>query len=235
MKKKNIQYKGFSLIEMLLTMVIIMIVMLLVGTTLTTISKVSVTTTNKNLARSDINYMMDILSRTISNAGVEDIYLFDHDGRSIEENPVNGQLRIISSVPTGYDEGERIVDDGVPGNEIQVKIYGYDYWTCIGYFEDPTSNYGYVVKTTYKDDTIELDDNHSLCFTPTATLELLHSYSINTSSFTIEPFNVGQDLNSQYIVEVEVEPLLWPIAESYPINREIMRQAIMSTEALMMY
>ena len=72
------KYIGFSFIELLLTMMILGVIMLLVSTTLNTVIRASNTANSKNLARSDINYVMDIYNRLLTNAELTDIYLFNN-------------------------------------------------------------------------------------------------------------------------------------------------------------
>lgn len=228
--RKNIQkYNGFSFIELLLTLMILMVVMLLVASTLTTISRVSVTTSNKNLARNDINYIMDTFKRNISNANIQDIYLYDSSGTTVEF--VGGQISLFNS--TGGSQYSAQKGLGDYGNEIQVKLYGYDYWVCLGYFED-SLGYGYLVRTYNRED--NLRDDHSLCFNQDSVLTLLHSYSINIDDFNIQYVDIGEEnINSMFIINATAEPLMWPVSDTFPVNKYVSRQIVVSTEALTVY
>lgn len=226
--RKNIQkYNGFSFIELLLTLMILMVVMLLVATTLTTISRVSVTTSNKNLARNDINYIMDTFNRTISNANIQDINLYDSSGTTVEF--VGGQISLIGR--TGGSQYENKKGLGDYGNEIQVKLYGYDYWVCLGFFKD--GNYGYIFRTYNRED--DLREDPSQCFNEGAVLTLLHSYSINIDDFNIQYVDVGENINSMFIINATAEPLRWPVSDTFPVNKYVSRQIVVSTEALTVY
>ncbi len=227
--RKNIQkYKGFSFIELLLTLMILMVVMLLVATTLTTISRVSVTTSNKNLARNDINYIMDTFQRTISNANIDEIYLFDSSQSTVEF--VSGQISLNDSTNGGQYEVEQAL--GEYGNEIQVKLYGYDYWVCLGFFRD-VNNYGYLFRTYNRKD--NLREDHSKCFDEDAVITLLHSYSINIDEFDIQYVDMGESINSMFLINATVEPLMWPVSDTFPVNKYVSRQSVISTEALTVY
>ena len=70
MKKENIQnkiYEGFSLVEMLLTMIIIGFVFLLVSTVLSTLIKVSTISTAKTTVRSESEFILELIRRNVRN------------------------------------------------------------------------------------------------------------------------------------------------------------------------
>jgi type II secretory pathway pseudopilin PulG len=231
MRKQKEKYIGFSFIELLLTLMILMVIMLLVASTLTTISRVSVTTSNKNLARNDVNYIMDSFRRAVSNADIQNIQVYD----SSESRVINqdGQMVILESPIHGNQYQYQTGVDKI-ANEIQVKLYGYDYWMCLGYFRDAQNDvYGYIVKTVNRDD--DLSSDPSLCFDNTAILTFLHSYSVNIKDFKIIPVDMGDDLNKTFLINATVEPLLWPVSDTFPVTKDISRQAVVSTGALTVY
>ena len=58
-------YDGFSLVEMLITTVILGFIMLISAIVLTTLIRVSTTSTNKARVRTDSEYVLELLKRTI--------------------------------------------------------------------------------------------------------------------------------------------------------------------------
>lgn len=243
MRKDIKMYKGFSLIEMLLTIVILTVVMLLVASTLNTVIKVSNTANSKNLARSDVNYIMDQYSRLISNSDLDDIYLYNSANYNPNADTYSSSIRylgvdangvpVIKTQPDGdldlYGIADRPVD-GAVGTEIHVRLYGYPLWTCLGYFRDELNNYGYIVKTTKAD----LSD-HSTCFEEGAIINILHSFSVDATDFSIRYVDIGDDKNSMFIINAGLTPLYWPVSDAFPVTKEVNRQIVISTESLTWY
>ena len=62
-RRKN--YEAFSLVEMLITTVLLGFIMLISALVLTTLIKVSTTSTNKARVRTDSEYVLELLKRTI--------------------------------------------------------------------------------------------------------------------------------------------------------------------------
>jgi len=255
MRKDIKQYEGFSLIEMLFTIVILSIVMLLVATTLNTVIKTSQTANSKNQARSDVNYIMNTYERLITNSDLEDIKMYNSLGVRKFGFDESGIPTIVStSLGDVYTNPNKTLPTLTSGNEIHVRLYGTDYWTCIGYFRDgwdsnytlPSSSpikYGYIVKAIMKD----LGDatEHANCFNQDATITLLHSYSNNimvknpTGYDEPLPFDMRyikvDENNSMFTIRVSVEPLWWPIKGTYLKQRWVTRQLAVSTKALTRY
>lgn len=238
MRKEIKKYNGFSLIEMLLTIMILSVVMLIVATTLNTVIKASNTANSKNLARSDINYIMDLYSRLISNSELDDIYLFNSSSKR-EFRLANGLPSIYTPNPSSISsiyQDDTLVDQE-KGNEIHVRLYGYSSWTCLGYFEsntgicnDSNGKCGYIVKATSPDLT-----EHSTCFDNDAIITVLHSFAVNTSDFNIQYVDIGDEKNSMFIINAQLTPLYWPVSDTFPITRDVSRQIVISTEALTWY
>jgi len=246
MRKEIKQYEGFSLVEMLFTIVILSVVMLLVATTLNTVIRTSQTANSKNQARSDVNYIMNTYERLITNSDLEDIKMykssqyrkFGFDGNGI---PV---IITLPTLPPGYYDTSLIPTiDPIEGNEIHVRLYGTDYWTCIGYFLDETypTKYGYIVKANLKDEGDTT--NHSSCFAEANNITLLHTYSNNimvvnrpgyTTIFNMTYIPVDEN-NSMFNIRVSVEPLWWPLKGTYLKQSWVTRELAVSTKALTRY
>lgn len=243
MRKDIKKYNGFSLIEMLLTIMILSVVMLLVASTLNTVIKVSNTANSKNLARSDINYIMDQYSRLISNSDLDDIYLYNSANYDSNAGTYNQSVRYLgvdaNGIPVIKPGGGENLDlyeatnrpiDGAVGTEIHVRLYGYPLWTCLGYFRDEANKYGYIVKTTRAD-----LSNHADCFGKDAIINILHSFSVDATNFSIRYVDIGDNKNSMFIINAGLTPLYWPVSDSFPVTKEVNRQIVISTESLTWY
>jgi prepilin-type N-terminal cleavage/methylation domain-containing protein len=229
MRKKCKQYEGFSLVEMLLTIAILAIVTLLVATTLTTLIKVSLISNNKNQARNDVNFIMELMNRSLGNTNVSDVMLYNSNGVR-EFNRVN--QKVVDSLPLGNTYQNPTLLEGVSSNEIHVRSYGYNVWSCIGYFLDEDGQ-GYLLKTSV----YEMDD-HSECFSSDredAYVTVLHNYEVDVKDFSIEYLVIGDDADNMFVVDTVVEPKNWPVGFNVPVNREITRQITVSSQGLTWY
>jgi prepilin-type N-terminal cleavage/methylation domain-containing protein len=232
LKKK---YKGFSLVEMLITIAILGVITLLVATTLTTLIKVSVVSNVKNQARNDVNFIMELMQRSLGNSNVGDITLYD--SKAVRTFDRENMIVKTEDVGIGnvYD-AEEIVET-IPSNEIHVRSYGYNVWTCIGFFldsnvpEDPEeTRYGYLLKTNR----YELDD-HSECFDENAVVMVLHNIDVKVEDFSVAYLVVGDDGDNMFIISTTVFPSSWPTGFSAPVNKEITRQITVSSQGLTWY
>jgi prepilin-type N-terminal cleavage/methylation domain-containing protein len=70
------KYQAFSLVEMLLTIVIIGMVMLISSVTLTTLIKVSTVASNKIRARNESEFVLELVRRTVRNSDPSDVLIF---------------------------------------------------------------------------------------------------------------------------------------------------------------
>lgn len=226
LKKK---YEGFSLVEMLLTIAILGIITLLVATTLTTLIKVSIVSNNKNQARNDINFVMELMNRSLGNSNVGDITLYNSNAVRI----FNRETQMVeNSAPLGDTYQTPTLLEGIQSNEIHVRSYGYNVWSCIGYFLDGNGQ-GYIVKTSNYNMT-----DHSECFNsdrPDAYVNVLHNYQVDVKEFSIEYLVIGDDADNMFVVNAVVQPLNWPSGFSVPINKDITRQITVSTQGLTWY
>lgn len=231
----NKKYKGFSLVEMLLTIGILGIVTLLVASTLTTLIKVSIVSNAKNQARNDINFMMELMNRSLGNSNVGDISLY----QSQDIRFFNKETMSIETVDAGVGEvyNNPSLVEGIEANEMHVRSYGYNVWTCIGFFldsqvpEDPEDpRYGYLVKTNVYE-----MNSHADCFAEDAAVAVLHNEDVLVSDFSVEYLVIGDDGDNMFIISSTVLPGTWPTGFDMPVNREITRQITVSSQGLTWY
>lgn len=257
MIKRLKKYKGFSLVEMLFTMLLLTTIMLMVASTLNTVIKVSQTTNSKNQARADMTYIMDYIERVFANTELSDIYVFNSGGiRSISVDEVSEPEVVtdpgfpdLSIVYNADAKVENIEAGNEPEviNEVHVKLYGYSDWTCIGFFKDEIQGvnpdgtpreYGYLVRAVHEPDPpaeVEGEFAHEECFGDGATIVPLHSFMVDVSDFSIEYIKFTDDKNSMFIVNATVEPLFWPMQNTSVFTKKVTRQSVISTQALTWY
>lgn len=219
------KYDGYSLVEMLITIVIIGVVMLIASVTLTTLIKISTVSSNKTRARAESEFVLELVRRTVRNSNPSDVYIYN------------------SSSSRKYDPDSNIVVDELganlpaiygtaltTGNEIHFRPYGYESWVCIAFYTstlDP--EIGYIVKTTAAD----LTGQHQNCFAQdyTGYIIPLNSNVVDVDNFQIA-YTELDDLNYMIRFDIDVKPTEWYLGLGAPVKREIHRQAVVSTEGI---
>ena len=221
LKKK---YSGVSLVEMLLTMIILTIVMILVGVTLNTMIRASIMSNGRTTARQESEFMLELMRKTIRNSNSEEVLVYTVSGRTY--NPTT--LRTQDSNLSGYD-GVTPVDGS--GTEIHFRPIGYDKWVCVGYFPDSTdSSKGYVLKSIRQDllTPSECFNGQSSQFV--ANTLVLNSEDIDVNQLSIRYFNT-YDSNYLITIDLAVEPTKW-VPGSNNISPVFFQQTVVSTQKL---
>lgn len=227
-KKLLKKYEAYSLVEMLITIVIIGIVMLIASVTLTTLIKISTVSSNKTRVRTESEFVLELVRRTVRNSNPSDVYIYNSS--SVRKyNPddnivVDGMGANLSSV-YGTTLGENQV-----GNEIHFRPYGYESWVCIAFFSstlDPEM--GYIIKTTAED----LTGQHQNCFDDeyTGYMIPLNSDIVDMDSFEIA-YTVLDDSNYMIRFDIDAQPTEWYLSFGAPVRKEVHRQAVVSTEGI---
>lgn len=219
-------YEGFSLVEMLITITILGFVMVLTATTLTTLIKVSTAGELKSTTRNDVNFVLEFSKRALSNSNLEDIHLYDSYDERRYDFVANDFVDVVD-VSGVYASS---LGDGVIGNEVHVRVYGYDRWSCIGRFRDVDDpNKSYVVKTSVN----ELSD-HSSCFDGSNYPIIMTSEVVNVDTFDIKKNLIG-DGNTMFTVDMVGEPTSWPVGSGLPVSRSVSKQITVMTQGLTWY
>lgn len=222
MKKR---YKGISLIEMLLTLVIITVVILLVSVVLTTLIRVSAVSNARTTARQESEFVLEVVRRNIRNSHNEDIVVYNVANRKFNET--TGKVE-DTGIVSGYDLP---VVQGVNGNVIHFRPNGYHRWICIGFFPTTTDNTkGYIVKSSYPDN-----------FTPKECLNgnnaeysqnalILNSSEVYASIFNIMYYDTP-NRNKLMTVAVSMKSIR-DMSFSRNVKPEYFKQALISTQKL---
>jgi prepilin-type N-terminal cleavage/methylation domain-containing protein len=221
MRIKKRKYEGFSLVEMLITLALLGFIMVLVAVVLTTMIKVAAVTNTKNMARNDVNYITEFVTKSLSNTHLSEIYLY---------NSVEGKFydategRVVGDAD--YSDFEFI--DGMSGNELHVDSFNYGIRNCYGFFKDSEdSERGYFLKSTAKNVEDPAD-----CFSEDYAVVVLHSFEVIVRDFRIDYVLIGSDTDNMFIINVTVQPSYWPTSFKVPVNREITRQTTVGTQGL---
>lgn len=219
------RYKGVSLIEMLITIVIIAIVLLLAATTLTTLIRVSSISAGRAMARDETEFVIELIRRNIRNTHTEDVFIYNVSGRTFNED--TGKPENLGGV-NGYAAP---VADGSAGTEIHFRPSGYHRWICIGYF--PTTSdatRGYVVKSSYSDNA-----DPSLCLSGASSQYTQYGMVLNSSEVKVNLFSLVMyrvsESNIRILTEVEMEPVRALVAGK-DFTAKYYKQALITSEKL---
>lgn len=233
------RYEAFSLIEMLITIIILGFVLLTCALVLTTLIKVSTVSTNKTRVRTESEYMQELLRRTIRttdpvNANIYDsspVRTFDSTNLKVKSNGDIAKIGEIYNNPLG---------ESVVGNEIHLRPFGSSRWICVGFFygtnnemeSDGETRKGYVLKTTMEGMEYKPADCFNSTKNPTYNYIVLNSRYVNVSKMEIL-YTRTEDENKEFILNMYSDAIYWYFAKGAPLRRDIFRQTIVKTEGIM--
>lgn len=228
--KNKTKYEGFSLVEMLITIVIMGVVMLTASSTLTTLIKISTVSSNKTRVRTESEFVLELVRRTVRNSNPSDVYVFlSSDLRKYDpaNNVVVDNQESNPEIPIRYAVS---LSENTIGNEIHFRPYGNENWICIAYFPSTDDDQmGYILKTSAKN----LMGQQETCFEGDISQYVipLNSETVNIKEFEIA-YTILQDTNYLIRFDIEAEPIQWYLANGAPVKKLVHRQAVVSTEGI---
>ncbi|MCK9369048.1 prepilin-type N-terminal cleavage/methylation domain-containing protein [Candidatus Dojkabacteria bacterium] len=218
------KYKGVSLVEMLITIVILSVIMILTTTTLTTLIKVSAAANGRSMSRDDSEFVIELIRRSVRNSYADDVYIYNVSGRTYDTTT----KKIVSENVSGYTTP---VAQGAVGNEIHFRPTGYSRWICIAYFPTETdASIGYIVKSSTVDNATP-----SSCFDSTNPQYLQYAMVLNSDDVYAEFLNFQMyktaENNLRVISSIKMKPALMP-KKMGNITPEYFKQALITSEKL---
>ncbi|MCB9790681.1 hypothetical protein H6764_01520 [Candidatus Nomurabacteria bacterium] len=216
---KNRKYDGVSLVEMLITMVIMVAVLLVTSVILITLIKASAISSARTLSRNETEFLSQLLQRYIENSEADEIHVYSVTGRTIDADGNIGGSPVLAEVTAG---------SGDSGNEIQFRPIDSDKWICIAMYCDNAScnsnAIGYVVKSFSSAEGLScLDGTNQVTFITADTVDL--------DNFEIQSY-VDQSGNYSFIFDVTLKPIYWIPGRQSSFKPEYTRQLILSTGKL---
>lgn len=232
-KSAHTKYQGFSLVELLVTIIIVMILLMLVATTLTSMIKTSLLTNSKNVVRQESEFILEVTKRNLKGADVENIRLYRaarryFDGTNISDGTAGAKYITVSG--------------SLAGNEIQIVPSNGEGLICIAFFKPSEgAPNGYILRTyapsTYTINGAQVPSYQVPrgCFDPTINssfneyLQILNSFETHVIDFNIkvQPLEEG---NSLFLLDLIMEPVRWVPGNQSSISKQIRRQTLVSTE-----
>jgi len=226
-------YEGFSLIEMLITTVILGFIMLISALVLTTLIKVSVTTTNKARVRTDSEYILEYLRRTIRTTNPDYVHIYDSAERRYDYAAREGKGNVQTN-----GSFQEITDSTGTGNEIHFMPNGTTKWVCLAYYKGVSSDKdnkgnekGYILKTTV-DNLPDHKDCFSNDFNDSSNYMILNTRFVNIEDFRIKLQDTTEK-NKVIQFDLKASAIYWYFARTGILSKSFYRQAIVKTERVM--
>lgn len=221
-------YEGFSLVEMLITTVILGFIMLISALVLTTLLRISTTSTNKARVRTDSEYVLELLKRTIRTTDPNYVHIYNSASRRYDAT--SGLVNVVSN------DFPEITEVGGVGNEIHIRPNNSQRWICLAYYKgvdadkDNAGNVkGYILKTSM------LNEDHGGCFThtvnPPYNYMVLNSRFVNIEDFAIK-LRPTVDFNKIIQFDLKASAIYWYFGSGSILSRSLYRQAVVKTESV---
>lgn len=225
------KYEGLSLVEMLITLLIVGLVLLVVSTTLTALIKASAISSARTLVRDDTEYIFEILERYVQNSQIDEIFLYKVQS-GINTNWGVSPEGTITAPPREtlqvYDLANDPLNTELDGTEIHFRPIGSDNWVCIamypGYPGTSFEDLGFIVKGT-------VPSQDPQCIADSIQRVYLNSDDVDVNSMVINVYP-GTGDNYNFVIDLEVEPVHWVPGKESRFKPEYYRQLIVSTKKL---
>lgn len=218
MKSTNkTKYEGLSLIEMIITLLIVGMVLVVTSSTLAALIKASAIASAKTMSRSETEFILELLEKSIMNSQSEQIVMLSTERFLTSEGEIIGNTN-VTEVPFG---GAQFA------NEIHYRPVRTSEWVCIGFVKggDGTDfqGQGFIVKG-YSD----VQNNNCLMNGPVV---ILSADEIDIQEFDIYGYTTSLG-NYTFIIDMTVKPIYWIPGRQSVIQPEYTRQLIVSTRRL---
>lgn len=234
---KRETYEGFSMVEMLITTVILGFIMLMSALVLTTLIRVSTTSTNKARVRTDSEYVLELLRRTIKTTDPNYVKIYNSSKRTYDAN--SGNVNISAG------DFKEVTAIGETGNEIHIRPNNSQRWICLAYYKGrktDTDNTGKVKGYILKTSMMNMEDSlvgHQNCFNNIPISEdseynynmVLNSRFVNIEDFKIQ-LKPTVDFNKIIQFDLKSSAVNWYFGSGSILSRSLYRQAIVKTESV---
>jgi len=237
--RKN-KIKGYSLVEMLISLALISGVLILVGLVLTTMIKTSIMADIRTLARTESEFLAAIMQRNIENSIPNNIFLFKRASPYLLEN---GNLIVNESI-----EFNQVAFSGEIANEIHMLPASSDHWICIATGREIIEGreHVYIMRTAASTALISSYgdmESHASCFNPSKNSEVYDyltyfnseqvSISTGEDSYAFELRGVKAPSGNLYIQSrIGVSPISWIGGTNGPLKPEYLRTNLFKTHSI---
>lgn len=241
-KLKKRKYKGFTLLETLITMVIVSIVILFISFLYVELVKTSLQSSIRMQARDESELTFELLQKNIKQADPQYIILFDSSGNLGGVRRFNNTTGLTTY--SGTEESvylNPVTDPTQFANEIHILPANSSRWICFAFVKDSTDpSMGYIVKSS--SGSISTDTTspsglleHADCLKGSETEFKKNRLVLNSSNVNIKDFSMASYFdtysgNKTVVINLTSQPTKWMGDETEPT--EIVRQLVVSTNKL---
>jgi len=245
------RYQGFSLVEMLLTLVIVSIIIIVSSATLVALIKASSIAQARTLSRNESEYILEVLTRYLSNSDVDDVQVIQWNENNTYHRTIDPFSNLGFSQWHTANIADRYISIVEPpvnataataGNEIRFKRAGTQDFSCIGLYEnvgvedDGSGRFdgSLVIRNVDSNPLInvgEVNPNVPCFENNMSEFIVLNSSDVYVSQFDIQ-YYVSSSENITYLIDLTIVPRAWAVGESSIIKPEYQRQLIITTSKL---
>jgi Tfp pilus assembly protein PilV len=213
-KKKYKKYKGFSLIQMLISIIILAIILLAINNVIVTMIRTSNTISSRMLVREESEYIAEVMRKYLRNSSADNVRLYVRSNPRISLS-INGEVNSITG-----DLKEIEWNNSEIGTEIHFRSSAdsENKVICIGYFENHDVDspvIGYVMRSVNEINTERgwSDYQPSNCFPGEPQMNDIFRKNIaflNSDLISIEDLSIRRDrTNVQvfYSIDIDVRPV----------------------------
>lgn len=205
LNKNKTKYEGFTLIEMLITMAVMIIVFLAVGNLLNTLIQTSNTVSSRMLVREEGEYLAEVFRRYIRNSSVDNVRLFYRENSRITFDE-NYQVIELPHEPSNIVE---VTESANPATEIHFHpSVDTNRVICMGFFESE-DGVGHLVRSSVTGVSIAGGYQPEMCFNP-GTQDFRKNFMVlNSNLVHVEGLEIRRDMtrtNVYYSIDIDMKP-----------------------------
>lgn len=240
MKKRTInplkkKYIGLSLIEMLITLVIISIILVVTSSTLVALIKASAISSARALSRDESEFVLELIERELKNADAlsDNVIIYN------TPNTATGQRYIDftdSTIVGGFDKDSQDALlralPGVAGNEIHIRSNRYDdVWICMAFIKGVKDGQEVGVIVRREVDGLSSPPGIDCISNGKEDIVLVSSEEVDIELFEIKSYTLNTR-NTTFIIDLTLRPVYWIPGKESKIKPEYFRQLIVRTGKL---
>lgn len=212
------KYRGFTLVEMIVTIVIMMMIMMMVAVTLNTMIRATLRSDVKLRVRDEVDTSLEVMRRFLSQADADEVRIYQSETirtvnpetLQVETSPNANLSQIYSSAATSGS-----------ANEIHILPPGGNRYICFGFFRVPESYspsnasspqplQGFLFKTSYS---VAKGYSPELCFDSSQADYKMNAVVLNSNTINFEDFilyfNSAGGENTYFDVKIGAKSNKW--------------------------
>jgi prepilin-type N-terminal cleavage/methylation domain-containing protein len=205
---KKEKYTGFTLIEMLITMAILMVIFLAMGNIVVNMLTASNSVSTRMLVREEGEYMAEVLRKYLRNSSADNVELYVRD----EPEIVFADYEAVEINYDGNSEARELgVDESATEIHFRPSADATNKVICLGFFRTEQGR-GYLIRASNDFSGSWNDYDPETCFPeePSSDPDFRKNFGIlNSDLIYIEGFSIQEDRTSSnvyYSIDIDMRP-----------------------------